>query len=262
MLILLSPAKTFAPSVPTLRRDLTTPRLLDRTGELTQILRRMSVAEIAALMRVNPEIAARTVQEFADLTLPPTPDASLPAVLAFSGEAYRGLDAAHLETRDITEAQKTLRILSGLYGVLRPLDMIAPYRLEMGTRLATPRGRTLYEFWGGAIAEVLAGDLDASPGARVVVNLASKEYSEAAHLESLDARVVSPRFEDTDARGRRAVVTVYAKHARGAMAAWLIRHRARTAADVKDFDSDGYRYDAAASTPAQPVFWRPFSARP
>lgn len=262
MLILLSPAKTFAASVPRLRRELTTPRLLDHTRQLVDVMRGMSVADIATLMRVNPDIAARTAEEYADLELPFTRDNALPALLAFSGEAYRGLDADRLDARDLTEAQKTLRILSGLYGVIRPLDLIAPYRLEMGTRLATERGTHLYDFWGTHLTDMLAEDLTASPGADVVVNLASKEYSDAVDLKALDVPVISPRFEDTDARGRRTVVTVYAKHARGAMAAWLVQSRARTATDVLGFDGDGYAYDPATSTPTQPVFWRPFSARP
>lgn len=224
-------------------------------------MRGLDVEAVSSLMGVSPDLAALTVERAADFELPFTQANAYPAALAFNGEAYRGLRAAErFTTRDFTEAQKTLRILSGLYGVLRPLDLIQPYRLEMGTRLVTATGANLYDFWGTALAELLQRDLADSPGAAVVVNLASKEYASAA--ASLAAPWISPRFEDTDARGRRSVVTVYAKHARGTMAAWLVQQRVRRVSQIRDFSGDGYRYDEGASTESVPVFWRRFADRP
>ncbi len=183
-------------------------------------------------------------------------------MLAFNGDVYQGLAVRRrFGTRDYTEAQKTVRILSGLYGVLRPLDLMQAYRLEMGTRLASERGRSLYDWWGTTITELLREDLAASPGADVVVNLASGEYFGAVRPDVLGAPVVSPRFEDTDARGKRGVVSFFAKRARGELAAWLVLNRVRTSGALKQFDAAGYHYDKAASTAATPVFVRAFDAR-
>ena len=263
VLILLSPAKTFDLTSPLATTRHTQPRLLDHTEELVEEMRALSVSDFSRLMDISQDLAALTAERAADFELPFTQANARQAVLAFDGEAYRGLDApGRFDTRDFTEAQKTLRLLSGLYGVLRPLDLIQPYRLEMGTRLRTDRGRDLYEFWGTTIADLLARDLADSPGADAVVNLASKEYASAVDEAALGAPMIAPRFEDTDARGRRSVVTVYAKHARGAMAAWLVRNRVRRVSELKEFDGDGYRYDAGASTPSAPLFWRRYQDRP
>lgn len=262
MLVLLSPAKSLDYDSPLPTRRHTQPRLLDEAQRLIGILRRLSVSEIGGLMRISDELAARNAQRYADFTVPFTPANARPAAFAFAGDVYRGLDVARFDTRDLTEAQKTLRILSGLYGVLRPLDLMQPYRLEMGTRLVTDRGTGLYAWWGTALADLLRADLAASPGAGVVVNLASEEYAGAVRPDALAARIVSPRFEDVDARGRRAVVSFFAKRARGEMAAWLVRNRIRTPRHLPGFDAVGYRYDPDASTADRPVFVRRFEDRP
>jgi len=281
VLILLSPAKTFdlhpagtraggeGPSPHAVRpATLTQPRLLEHTEELVEEIAAIDVAQVARLMNTSDNLAAQAREYANDFELPHTPDNALPAVLAFHGEAYRGLAArGRLDTRDLTEAQKTLRILSGLYGVLRPLDLIQPYRLEMGTKLRTRRGTGLAEFWGERLTRLIASDLEDSPGEPTIVNLASKEYSSAIGLDGLEesvpgARVISPRFEDADARGRFSVVTVYAKRARGEMAAWLIQDRVRRASQVRGFTSGGYFFDDGASSPSVPVFRRRFADRP
>ena len=263
MLILLSPAKSFDLETPLTTKRHSEPRLLSHAAELVAAMRSLAVADFSRLMGISPDLAALTAERAADFELPFTPRNARPAILSFNGEAYRGLDASRrFDARDFTEAQKTLRLLSGLYGVLRPLDLLQPYRLEMGTRLATARGADLYQFWGSLITETLREDLAESPGAAVVVNLASKEYSDAVDMAALGAPVVSPRFEDTDARGRRSVITVYAKHARGAMTAWIVQNRVRRASHLQAFDGDRYRYDPAASTASVPVFWRRFADRP
>nr|WP_300147355.1 peroxide stress protein YaaA [Propionicimonas sp.] len=262
MLILLSPAKSldFASKPPKVAT--TQPRLLAESERLVELMRTKSVADLAALASISDELAALNAERWTAFDTPFTRENARAAVLAFAGDVYQGMDArGRFTTRDYTEAQKTVRILSGLYGVLRPLDLIQAYRLEMGTRLATDRGRSLYDWWGSTITSVLREDLAASPGSPVVVNLASTEYFSAVRPEELGAPVISPRFEDTDGRGRRSVISFFAKRARGELAAWLVLNRARTASAVKAFDGAGYRYDKAASTAEVPVFVRAFADR-
>lgn len=262
MLILLSPAKSLDYATPIPRLQVTLPRLLAESERLVRVMRGKSVSELAALADISDELAALNAQRWAEFSLPFTRQNARPAVLAFDGDVYRGIAARQrFNTRDYTEAQKTIRILSGLYGVLRPLDLIQPYRLEMGTRLATARGGSLYDWWGGEVTDLLTADLAASPGAGVVINLASSEYYGAVRAERLGAPVISPRFEDSNAQGRRSVVSFYAKRARGEMAAWLVTNRVRTVSAVKDFDAAGYRYDKASSTREVPVFVRSFADR-
>ena len=263
MLALLSPAKSldYASPLPTRKRS--EPRMLDESERLIEVLRTKSVADIAALMRISDELAALNAQRYADFELPFTPRNARPAVLMFAGDVYQGLAApTRFGERDFTEAQKTLRILSGLYGVLRPLDLMQPYRLEMGTRLVTERGRSLYDWWGSIITDLVRADLALSPGAPVVVNLASDEYAGALRPGELAARVVSPRFEDTDAAGRRGIVSFYAKRARGELAGWLVRERVRTPGALSRFAESGYRFDPQASTADRPVFVRRYEDRP
>ncbi len=263
MITILSPAKSLDYESKLATRKHTEPRLLAESAELIGVLRHKSVSEVAGLMHISDELAALNAQRYADFSLPFTPQNARPAILAFHGDVYLGLDApATFDERDYTAAQKSLRMLSGLYGVLRPLDLMQPYRLEMGTRLRTDRGATLYDFWGDTITALLAEDLAASPGSDVLVDLASGEYFKAVRPRALGARIVTPRFEDTDARGKRSIVSFYAKRARGAMAGWIVRNRVQTASRLVEFDELGYRLDAAASRPDAPVFVRSFEDRP
>lgn len=263
MITILSPAKSLDYLSPLATRKHSEPRLLEESARLIEVLRQRTVSELAALMHISDELAALNAQRYADFSLPFTPANARAAILAFHGDVYVGMDApATFDERDHTAAQKSLRLLSGLYGVLRPLDLMQPYRLEMGTRLRTPRGATLYDFWGDRVTDLLAADLAASPGSDAVVDLASGEYSKAVRPRRLGARIIAPRFEDTDARGRRSIVSFYAKRARGAMAGWIVRNRIQTAGRLKEFDKLGYRLDAGASTPDAPVFVRSFEDRP
>lgn len=263
MLILLSPAKSLDFESRPATRKHSEPRLLTESAELIEVMRTKSVADVAQLMHISDELAALNVQRYADFSTPFTTKNARAAILAFHGDVYLGMAAGdRFGERDFTEAQKTVRILSGLYGVLRPLDLIQPYRLEMGTRLPTDRGQNLYDFWGGRVSEMLRSDLEESPGAKVVVNLASEEYFKVVRPRILGARVVSPRFEDTDARGRRTVISFYAKRARGEMAAWLVLDRVRRERDLAGFEAAGYRFDEQSSTRDQPVFVRAFEDRP
>ena len=263
MLILLSPAKSLDYESPLPKVTSSQPRLLEEAEQLVGVMRTKSVADLAGLAGISDELAALNAERWASFHTPFTRRNARPAVLAFSGDVYQGLAVRRrFGTRDYTEAQKTVRILSGLYGVLRPLDLIQPYRLEMGTRLATDRGRSLYEWWGSRLTGQLRDDLAPSPGVGVVINLAAGEFFGAVRPGELDAPVVAPRFEDTDARGRRSVVSFFAKRARGELAAWLVLNRVRTASAITGFDGAGYRYDKAASTSETPVFVRAFADRP
>lgn len=258
MLTLLSPAKTLDYVTAPTTRKVSQPRLLERSVELIEVMRGKSVTEIADLMKISTELAALNLQRYQDFSPPLSRRNARAAVLAFNGEVYQGLAVRdRFDERDFTEAQKTVRILSGLYGVLRPLDLMQPYRLEMGLRLATPRGSSLYEFWGETITELLNADLAASPGPDVVVNLASAEYSRAVLAARLAGRLVSPVFLDERPDGGYAVVGFLAKRARGELASWLVRNRVRGVRPLRAFDGAGYRYDHQRSTPDVPVFLRP-----
>jgi uncharacterized protein len=257
VLSLISPAKSLDLASPVPDRDATTPRLLDESVRLIDLMRSKSLSEVAGLMHLSDDLAALNLQRYRDFETPFTPDNARPALLTFAGDVYQGMaPRTRFDDEDFTEAGRTLRILSGLYGLLRPFDLIQPYRLEMGVRLATERGRSLYEWWGDRITRLVSSDLDESPGERVLVNLASHEYVSAVDLDALDAEVVSPRFEDQGPQRDWKVISFSAKRARGEMAAWLVRERARTARDVTRFHAGDYRYVPALSTPAVPVFRR------
>lgn len=257
MLIVLSPAKSLDYESPLPTRKFTQPAMLDRAAELVKIMADKTPAEIAALMDISPDLAELNFDRFQEWETPFTRTNARPAILAFNGDVYVGMNPRQAFTeRDFTEAQKTVRILSGLYGVLRPLDLIQPYRLEMGSRLATPAGRNLYDFWGDEITEALAADLAASPGPKVLVNLASNEYFGSVRPELLDAPVVTPSFLDASPAGDHRIVSFFAKRARGAMAGWIVTNRIRAARGLRAFDGLGYRYDPDRSRSGQPVFIR------
>ncbi len=254
MLAVLSPAKRldFEPLPPRVPRSL--PRFSADTAKLIAELRTKSIAEVAALMGLSDSLASLNHARYAEFEVDdadPQPERKQ-AILAFAGDTYAGLDAASLDDDDLSWAQDHLRILSGLYGVLRPFDLIQPYRLEMGTKLPTERGRTLYDFWGRSIAEALDEDTG-SDG--VVVNLASAEYAKAIDRDALSARVVTPVFREIR-DGTPKVIGLVAKRSRGSMARWLVRERVEDPADLPSFDVGGYAFDAAASAPDAPVFIR------
>lgn len=256
VLIVVSPAKSLDFDSPPATDRHSEPRLAGRAAELVEVLTAKSPDDLSALMSISPTLAELNFERFADWR----PDVSVhtgrAAVLAFAGDTYRGLEAGSFSTRDFTRAQKVLRILSGLYGLLRPLDLIQPYRLEMGTKLATASGDALYDFWGDTITEMLASDLAASPGAKVLVNLASKEYFSAVDPGGVGGRVVTPRFMDTNDDGDLRVMGIFAKQARGAMARWIITRRVTTLKALDDFDGLGYRFDPELSDVDDPVFVR------
>jgi cytoplasmic iron level regulating protein YaaA (DUF328/UPF0246 family) len=257
VLIVVAPAKALDFESPVPTRKFSEPDMLDRSRELVSVMRHKSPDELSAMMSISPTLGELNFERFQDWSPPFTTKNARPAVLAFNGDTYLGLDArSTFGERDYTHAQKVLRILSGLHGVLRPLDLIQPYRLEMGSRVRTDRGDSLYEFWGGDVTDRLNTDLAESPGSTVLVNLASHEYFSVVQPERIEGRVVSPRFEDARADGEHKVVGFFAKRARGAMAGWIIRERIRSARSLTGFDGLGYRYVPELSTADEPVFRR------
>ncbi len=257
MLIVVSPAKALDFESPLPTRKHSEPLMLDRSKQLVSIMAQKTPDDLATMMSISPRLAELNFERFQDWTPPFTPDNARPAVLAFNGDTYVGLDAAGtFDERDYTHAQKVLRILSGLHGVLRPLDLIQPYRLEMGSRVAHPGGDDLYSFWGDEITRLLNRDLAASPGAKALVNLASNEYFGAVQADRIAGKIVSPRFLDAKGDGDHKVVSFFAKRARGAMAGWIVRERIGSTKQLTAFAELGYRYDEGRSTPTEPAFVR------
>ena len=258
MLFLLSPAKRldYESAVPALAA--TTPQFVARSAELIGLLRGKTADEIAASMALSVPLAALNVARYAAWRPRFTAKNSRPAAFAFNGDVYGGLDAKSLTEADLEWAQRHVAILSGLYGVLRPLDRLQPYRLEMGTALVNPHGRDLYAYWGDRLALHLNRRLkaDATP---LVVNLASQEYFRAVARKALKARVVECVFEDwkgVPSGGQYKVIGFFAKRARGLMARHAITRRVATPEGLRHFDAEGYAFAAAASAPDRLVFRR------
>jgi len=258
MLIVLSPAKSLDFESPVAEVEATKPEFSADAAALVRRLRALSPTEVASLMSLSDSLAALNVARYADYAERGRAPLARAALLAFDGDVYDGLQARALPPEALDYAQRHVRILSGLYGVLRPLDRMQPYRLEMGTRLATDRGRDLYAWWGERPAKALRQALDAS-GEPVVVNLASEEYFQAVDRKALGARVVQPVFQE-DRGGTWKVISFSAKRARGAMTRYAIDHRLEDPQDLKVFDRDGYRFDKRASTDDTWVFRRKHAA--
>ncbi|MGK0276756.1 MAG: cytoplasmic iron level regulating protein YaaA (DUF328/UPF0246 family) [Ilumatobacter sp.] len=257
MLIVVSPAKALDFETPLATQKHSQPVLLDRSEDLANIMANKSPDDLSKMMSISPKLAGLNHERFQDWTTPFTPDNARPAVLAFDGDTYTGLDAPNsFSERDYTHAQKVLRILSGLHGVLRPLDLIQPYRLEMGSKVKHPDGGDLYSYWGDEVTNQLNASLADSPGAKVLVNLASNEYFSVVQPDRFDGRIISPRFLDAKEGGDYKIVSFFAKQARGSMAGWIVRERITTAKALVAFDANGYRFDADRSTPDQPTFTR------
>jgi uncharacterized protein len=258
MLFLLSPAKTLdyeRPVPPELAKRATRPRFVEEAAELITVLREYTPARIASLMELSDTLAQLNVGRYAAWSTRFTAANSRPAGLAFDGDVYDGLQARTLDDADWGWAQRHVVILSGLYGMLKPLDKLQPYRLEMGTRLPTPGGaKDLYGYWGDTLAETL-NEIQAGEKAPIVVNLASQEYSRAALRPALRARVVECVFEEWHG-GQWKVISFFAKKARGLMARHAIQQRASTVKALRAFDAEGYAFDAAVSERDRLVFRR------
>ncbi|MFN3888554.1 MAG: peroxide stress protein YaaA [Aquabacterium sp.] len=254
MLILLSPAKSLDYETPPVTDRHTVPEFVREASALIEVLRPYTPAQIASLMDLSDALATLNVARYAAWEPTFTSANSKQAVLAFNGDVYEGLDATSLKPADLDWAQDHVGILSGLYGVLRPLDWMQPYRLEMGTKLPNPRGKDLYAWWGDSLAEYLNRRL-AEQGDDLLINLASQEYFKSVKRKALKARVVECVFEDWKG-GQWKVISFHAKRARGLMARHAVVKRARQVKDLLDFDAEGYAHDAAASTPDRLVFRR------
>lgn len=254
MLTLLSPAKTLDYDTPASTSTRSEPRFLDQSSELIDLLRRYSVEEISGLMGLSEKLAALNVGRYSDWQLPFDDSNAKQAVLAFKGDVYTGLDAETLSQEDLEYSQTHLRILSGLYGVLRPLDLMQPYRLEMGTRLENPKGKDLYHYWGASLTDSLNEEL-ATHDNKTLVNLASNEYFKAVQPKQLVGELITPVFKD-EKNGKYKIISFYAKKARGLMARFMIQHRIDNAEELKDFNVAGYRYSAEDSKAGTWVFTR------
>jgi cytoplasmic iron level regulating protein YaaA (DUF328/UPF0246 family) len=254
MLILLSPAKSLDYDSPPTTGKHTLPQFIEQSAALIELLRPYTPAQIATLMDLSDALSTLNVARYAAWRPKFTAKNSKQAVLAFNGDVYEGLDASTLKQADLDWAQEHVGILSGLYGVLRPLDWMQPYRLEMGTRLANPRGKDLYAWWGDSLAEHLNQRV-AAQGSGVLINLASQEYFKSVKRKALKARVVECVFEDFKA-GHWKIISFHAKRARGLMARHAIVKRAKKPEDLLGFDAEGYAYDASASEPDRLVFRR------
>lgn len=258
MLVMLSPAKTLDYDSPVPDLPLTRPAFVKQAQALVGLLRDLPVQEVARLMDLSDKLAALNVARYAGWSPRFTDANSRAAVLAFRGDVYEGMEAWTFTAEDHAVAQSRLRILSGLYGLLRPLDRLQPYRLEMGTALATPAGRHLYAFWGDRLALALNEAL-AEQGDDVLVNLASEEYARAALTPALRARVVTPQFRE-EKDGKLRMVSFHAKRARGMMAGWIVRSRINDPGRLREFDGDGYALDDRLSDCDTLMFTR--KARP
>jgi len=252
--LLLSPAKRLV-EPPAAAMSATVPDLLEHTRALLDRARALKVAELQELMGISESLAGLTRQRFHAVSFPFTRENARQAALSFAGDVYRGLDAGTLAEADLVWGQDRLGILSGLYGLLRPLDLMQPYRLEMGTPLDNPRGPDLYAFWRGVLTEAVAARVRAV-GAPVVVNLASNEYFGALDPAGLPVPVITPVFQDVK-DGKARTLGFFAKQARGVMARWVLTERIERPEDLKAFEGDGYRYDAKASKGLRWIFRRP-----
>ncbi len=254
MLVVISPAKTLDyESAPTTRKA-TQPALLDKSSLLVDDARKLSPEDIGKLMGISEKLAALNHERFMNWGQPFDLDNAKQSLLAFKGDVYTGLEAETLDSAQLNFAQKHLRILSGLYGVLRPLDLMQPYRLEMGLKFANSGGKNLYEFWGSEITEALNKQLK-SLKSEVLVNLASNEYFKAVHPKSLNAEVITPVFKDLK-NGKYRVISFFAKKARGQMARYAIEKGIEDPAGLKRFRVGGYRYNKAESTAREWIFTR------
>ncbi len=256
MLVVISPAKR----LDWVERDVeaTQPDFQDDAIRLSKTARNLTLGDLKKLMDLSDDLARLNRDRYRAFADAPELEATRPAALAFAGDTYQGLEATSLDTDEMAWAQDHLRILSGLYGVLRPLDAIQPYRLEMGSKLKTRRGKNLYEYWRDQLSKALNAQ-GAEVGSEALVNCASQEYFGAVDLKALNLKVITPVFME-DKAGTPKIVSFFAKKARGAMARYIIQHRLTDPTGLLDFDSGGYEYRPDLSEDDKPVFVRPYTA--
>ena len=255
MLILLSPAKTLDFDSNSICKECTQPDFLSLSNTLIEHLRKLSSEEICKLMHISPKLSELNKNRYTNWSESHSLDNTCKqAILAFKGDVYEGMKAWDFTKNDFKFAQKNLRLLSGLYGILRPLDLIRAHRLEMGTSLKNNVGKDLYSYWGSLLREKLEMDLK-SKKSDTIVNLASQEYFKATQPNQLNAQVVSPIFKD-EKNGNFKIISFYAKKARGMMASYLIKNQIQSTEGIYKFSENGYQYDQSGSTELEPVFIR------
>ena len=252
--MLLSPAKTLDYETPATTNSFSIPDYLGKSSELVKVLKQKSFLDLMELMQVSQKIAELNVERFNQWKLPFSTENAKQAVLAFKGDVYTGLDASALSENRLAYTQSHLRILSGLYGLLRPLDLMQPYRLEMGLKLTTKKGENLYQFWGEKITDAL-NVLLAKQDEPVLINLASNEYFKSVQKKNLDGRLITPEFKDWK-NGKYKMISFFAKKARGLMVRFAIDHNIQKAEVLQNFDYDGYHFNLELSRADKWVFSR------
>jgi hypothetical protein len=255
MLVVISPAKTLDFESSPRTQLATMPVFLDDSELLISALKEYSPAELASFMHLSDKLAALNSTRYENWSRPFSPKNAKQAILAFQGDVYTGLDAENLSKEEDDFAQAHLRILSGLYGVIRPFDLIQPYRLEMGTKLSTQRGKDLYAFWGNKLTDSLNADLEASK-TDTLINLASNEYFKSIKTKQLNARIITPVFKD-EKNGKYKVISFYAKKARGMMVRFIVQNSIEAPEQIKKFNMGGYSFNKAMSSEKDWVFTRP-----
>lgn len=254
MYFLLSPAKNLNEKQDIIFNTHTLPELLSEAEILIQDLQKLAPHQLAALMHVSDKIALLNTERHTNWHTPFTPNNAKAAIYLFNGDVYEAIDAYQRSESEIQYMQKNVRILSGLYGLLRPLDLIQAYRLEMGTALANQRGKNLYEFWGERVTQALNQQL-LDNGENIVINLASQEYFKVIQAQKLNARIITPIFQD-EKNGQHKVISFYAKRARGLMVKYAAMHAIEDPEMLKNFDEEGYQFQAALSSENQWIFQR------
>ena len=258
MLIVVSPAKTLDYESRIKTRKSTQPQFVEEAGILVEKLKSLNPGQLSRLMHMSDALGKTNYERYQQWQPSFGPKNSRQAIFAFKGDVYLGLEAEQLSATDLDFAQDHLRILSGLYGVLRPLDLMRPYRLEMGTAMKIGRKKSLYEYWGSRLTESINDDLRALAAKKeekVLINLASHEYFNSLQARDIDANVISPVFKDW-ASGKYRVLSFFAKKARGQMAAWIIKNRVKDPDKLQEFDIEGYKYSAEESSTEKPTFLR------
>ena len=254
MLIVLSPAKSLDYQTPVKVKSTSLPDFVSESAKLIAELKKLSPQDVAKLMGLSDQLATLNVGRYRDWSKKFTAENSKPAIFAFNGDVYDGFDVKTLNPKALTFAQDNLRILSGLYGALRPLDLMQPYRLEMGTPFKNAKGKDLYAFWGSRVTDSLKQILDQQKKP-VLLNLASEEYFKVLQPKELGCQVIAPVFQDGK-DGKYKIISFYAKRARGLMARYVVENRITDPADLKGFNLDGYKYYAAESKLDKPIFRR------
>ena len=254
MLLVISPAKTLDYETPSITKTFTQPDFLEHSAQLIDELQGLSPADIGSLMSISDKLAQLNAARFAAWSTPFTADNAKQAVLAFKGDVYTGLDAGTLTEKQLTFAQQYLRILSGLYGLLRPLDLMQAYRLEMGTKFANQRGKDLYQFWGSLITDALNQEL-AQQKTPVLVNLASNEYFKSVQAKQIKGEIITPVFKDWK-NGQYKIISFYAKKARGLMCRYVVDKGITQPEKLKEFDYEGYGFNEGMSSEKEWVFTR------